>query len=158
MLETNAASGEVPLTPSPTTGAGAEEDAYAEDPDAAAEDSFEPTGAEDLPDTDPDDPDPGDTDPQPAPGGSGYVWRQPPEHLTTWWWTLPEQTRTSLAALHPGDTLDAVTARAAADVGLPCPRVLGVVAGRRVMRPIATAALVRSVQQARMAYSDRRLV
>jgi hypothetical protein len=144
----------------------------AEDRDAIADftvtpgDFWEETGAEDLleldnsdaDDADTDDGDADDADAQPVPGGSGYVWNRPPEDLTTWWWSLPDQTRSQLAALRPGSVLNPVLARAVTAAGLPCPRVPITVNGRRAMQLVTTAALVHTLNQARMAHSERRLV
>jgi hypothetical protein len=146
--ETDDAFDKTPLDADPVLDLDAEDSDTVEDFDAAAQDASKETSADDL-----DQP-----DPQPVFGGSGYVWSGPPEDLTTWWWSLPEQTRSALAALRPGAALDPVLARAVIAAGLPCPRVPTVIDGRRVMHFVATAALVQRVNLARMAHSERRLV
>jgi uncharacterized protein (DUF433 family) len=95
---------------------------------------------------------------QPPTGGSAYTWSRPSAELTTWWWALPEQTRTALAALRPGETLNPACGHAVKMAGLPCPQVPAVVRGQRVLHLVATAPLVRMVHLIRMTHSERRLV
>ncbi|ABS02436.1 hypothetical protein FHR75_001158 [Kineococcus radiotolerans] len=105
-----------------------------------------------APENDQHDPDPGTW------GGTGYVRQELDPALIAWWQSLPIPTRTTLAALRPGDVIPREAAAALAATGMTCPEVVVVEDGRRVRRRIASRDVVASVLRVRLNHSERRLV
>jgi hypothetical protein len=91
-------------------------------------------------------------------GGTGYVRQELDPALVAWWQSLPIPTRTTLAALRPGDVMPRDAAAALAVTGMPCPEVVVVEDGRRVRRRIASRDVVAGVLRVRLNHSERRLV
>jgi len=96
--------------------------------------------------------------PSPAPAAGPYVRRPTPEHLTTWWWSLPEDVRSMLAGIRPGDLLSRNAEDALQPLGALLPTIVTTQSGVRTTRSVATSQLVHSLHLVRMTHSERRLV
>lgn len=91
-------------------------------------------------------------------GGSGYVRREPDPAMAAWWQRLPEATRTTLAALRPGEVIPRDAAVALREIGVPSPEVVVTEEGRRVRRAVASRDVISTVLLVRLTHSERRLV